>query len=313
MSKGNMLLGYARGKVGSLVFARRKGEQITRARNFAPANPRTNAQMSQRMKMYAPVQLYRQSMRRFFKFAFNTAAHETIFNAYMRENIGNAPWVSRELSVAQAPIPFPARMSSGSLAGFKAAEGLSDVAPYSLNSYLIQSPEDYGIAMKIEQDGELTLGEISQSILGANPSLQVGDQLTFVLCRTEGLQSENGDVLYDGISPFEFLYAKFVLNPESSRMPGEAGLINFTREGSTGGNIFGIRIEGDGNDACVGGCIIVTRNVGSTVIASNTVLTLNEYANSIYNVMRTDAYREKAALSYKVTPDAYLNPATTEV
>ena len=48
MSKGNMFLGQARGKVGDLVFYRQDGVQITRTRNRSPHNPRTNAQLYQR-------------------------------------------------------------------------------------------------------------------------------------------------------------------------------------------------------------------------------------------------------------------------
>lgn len=59
MSKDNMLLGYARGKVGSLVFARRDGQQITRAYNANPANPRTIGQSAQRMLMSTAIQAYR--------------------------------------------------------------------------------------------------------------------------------------------------------------------------------------------------------------------------------------------------------------
>lgn len=51
MSKGNLFLGYARGKVGDVVFSRNNGEQITRARNRHPANPRSNAQLAQRAIM----------------------------------------------------------------------------------------------------------------------------------------------------------------------------------------------------------------------------------------------------------------------
>lgn len=49
MAKGNMLLGMARKKVGDLVFYRANGEQITRTRNRAPKNPRTEKQSVQRM------------------------------------------------------------------------------------------------------------------------------------------------------------------------------------------------------------------------------------------------------------------------
>lgn len=309
-----MLLGYARGKVGSLVFARRKGEQITRARNFAPANPRTNAQMTQRMKMYAPVQLYRQSMRRFFKFAFNTAAHETVFNAYMRENIAIAPWVSKTLSVEQAPVPFPARMSSGGLQGVVYAPELQNLEPNSLTFGIHNDGDGATVAMLVGLNSEAaTLGDISAAILDANPSLQQGDQLTFVFCATKGLQIESGDVLYDGASPFQFIYAKFVLDRNSTRTPASAGLAWRSLFETSGARYLGISIEADYEETPIGGCVIVTRNDGNSVIASNSTLALNEQATSFYNLMRTDAYREKAALSYKASPDAYLNPATTEV
>ena len=48
MAKGNLFLGHARGKVGSVVFTRLDGAQITRSLNNAPKNPRTDAQMVQR-------------------------------------------------------------------------------------------------------------------------------------------------------------------------------------------------------------------------------------------------------------------------
>lgn len=48
MAKGNMLLGYSRGKVGSLVFKRQNGEQVTVPR-VTPPNPQTHSQMMRRV------------------------------------------------------------------------------------------------------------------------------------------------------------------------------------------------------------------------------------------------------------------------
>lgn len=58
MAKGNMLLGYSRGKVGDVVFSRQNGEQITRARNRYPRNPRSNGQLYQRAIMATIMQAY---------------------------------------------------------------------------------------------------------------------------------------------------------------------------------------------------------------------------------------------------------------
>lgn len=49
MSKGNMLLGHARGKVGDLVFYRANGNQVTRAKAATVKNPKTALQTIQRM------------------------------------------------------------------------------------------------------------------------------------------------------------------------------------------------------------------------------------------------------------------------
>lgn len=58
MSKGNMLLGHARGKVGSLVFSRVNGQQITRARAEQVKNPQTDAQIIQRILLNTVSQAY---------------------------------------------------------------------------------------------------------------------------------------------------------------------------------------------------------------------------------------------------------------
>lgn len=48
MSKGNLFLGKARGRVGSVVFSTLRGEQITRAYQSQVRNPKSDAQAAQR-------------------------------------------------------------------------------------------------------------------------------------------------------------------------------------------------------------------------------------------------------------------------
>lgn len=319
MAKGNLFLGYGRGKVGSLVFSRRKGEQIVRARNTAPANPRTNAQLSQRMKMYAPVKLYRQSMERFFKYAFTLKSAETIFNGFMRENISIAPWASRQLAVEQAPIPFPARMSSGGVAGFRQV-------PYVGDGYTALLPGQYSVGVAAGVDGDPsyagvsvcisagavegnTIGAVSTALLAGGFGLQEGDLLTLVCVGTDALDVEDGDVLYDGQGGFIFNYKRLRIDSSSTAPLSSTGIRLTATEG---GSYLDIEIPFGYQEADYGGCAIVTRNVGSYVDASNSQLVLNDSALEKYNLMRTDAYRAKAAASYKVSPDAYLNPATAD-
>lgn len=58
MSKGNILLGFARGSVGDLTFYRRNAQQITRARSRVVKNPKTLAQQMQRAIMRTAVSAY---------------------------------------------------------------------------------------------------------------------------------------------------------------------------------------------------------------------------------------------------------------
>lgn len=313
MAKGNLLLGYGRGKVGSLVFSRRKGEQIVRARNTAPANPRTNAQLTQRMKMYAPVKLYRQSMERFFKYAFPVKEKETIFNAFMRENISLAPWTARELAVAQAPVPFPARMSAGGIAGIS-MESIDTFDEAVANRFYLGSNSDGKLAAAfcMAFDGaaaDLSVGQFSAAVIARYPQVVNGDQLTFVALSTSALSVDGLNVVYDGTGAFNFTYKKIIIDTESAVKVSSLGLyVNADYDGVVLVGVEGLSIYG--TEAC-GGCVIVTRSIGGSVDASNTNLTLDTNATEIYNIMKSNGYRQLAAMSYKASPDAYLNPATT--
>lgn len=58
MGKGNLFLGFGRGKLGDSVFYRQGGEQAFRARNRRPNNPRTDKQLFQRAVMATCMQCY---------------------------------------------------------------------------------------------------------------------------------------------------------------------------------------------------------------------------------------------------------------
>lgn len=313
MSKGNMLLGYARGKVGSLVFSRRKGEQITRARNTRPANPRSPLQLQQRMKMYAPVQFYKSSIATQFKYAFeDQKANETPFNAFMRHNISDAPWVSKTLANAYAPIPFPAKMSDGSVSSVDTFIGDVKLEPTEGSSVTnwavgIMADDSFG---GIVDNG--TVSEFTYSVLTMYPSLKEGDMLTFIAVRSAGLSIENGDVLYNGVDTFNFSYAQVVLSTSDSTDLSSLGLRTLWQEGQSGAPKGIGLIGGDApfnQELFAGaGCIIVSRKVGERIVTSTSVLQLNDHATEIYSLMRTTGYRDKSALTYKVGEEALLDP-----
>lgn len=58
MSKGNLLQGMGRGKLGDVVFYRMDGQQMARVRNRKPDNPRTKGQLAQRAIMATILRAY---------------------------------------------------------------------------------------------------------------------------------------------------------------------------------------------------------------------------------------------------------------
>lgn len=117
MAKGNIILGYLRGSIGDITFFRAKGQQMSRARNRAPANPRTVAQMDQRAKMACAVKFFIQVGANFFKYAFEGKKEtESYFNAFVKNNIQTGGYIGKQ---ASSVYDFPAlgawQISSGTL------------------------------------------------------------------------------------------------------------------------------------------------------------------------------------------------------
>lgn len=87
MSKGNMLLGHARGKVGSLVFSRSNGKQVVRAKADVVKNPKTEAQKIQRILLNTVAQAY-SKMQAICDHSFeNVKVGQDSMSYFMRQNI----------------------------------------------------------------------------------------------------------------------------------------------------------------------------------------------------------------------------------
>lgn len=114
MSKKNMLLGVATGKVGDLVFYRAGGEQRTRTR-VTPANPRSYNQQVQRSKIAEIVNAYR-AMSVLLKETFpNRPTKQSTFNAFSAANMVKAPTLMRSEAKIGIFNPAPFFIAKGSL------------------------------------------------------------------------------------------------------------------------------------------------------------------------------------------------------
>lgn len=191
MSKGNMLLGHARGKVGSLVFSRANGQQITRARAEVVKNPQTEAQMIQRIILNTGSQAY-SKMSEIVDHSFEgVQAGQPSMSLFLKRNLN----LLRENLAAQgdfdaADVTFsPIGSNVFAVNDYIISKGsLPEVAPTSVEGALMS----YAIA-----------ANTYQGILDAT-GLQRGDQLTFVVIE----ENQAGKVV--------FKFARVILDPTES-------------------------------------------------------------------------------------------------
>lgn len=167
MSKSNMLLGLAKGKVGDLVFYRDGGEQRTRTR-VIPKNPRTIAQMAQRVKIANVSGLYRAAAGIFADSFSNRPSNQSGYNVFASVAIAHAPYLTKEQAAAAAVLPQPAMVSRGVLPSLEYRAVASDDVSL------------MGLAIAGADEVAATVGGYSTAIKNSYPSVMDGDELTFV-------------------------------------------------------------------------------------------------------------------------------------
>lgn len=176
-----MLLGYARGSVGDLVFSRQKGQQVTKARNRTPYNPKSNPQTDQRANFTNAVKFFTRGVQNLFKFAFeDKSPKESDFNAFMRNNQRRSVMISKT-GFEESTYPALGKwlMSKGSL-------NKAVLVP----SFIQGSSNRY---VQIDTKGTLdarTVGKVSTELINTY-NLQRGDIVTIVTIRANGSTSEN--------------------------------------------------------------------------------------------------------------------------
>lgn len=188
-----MLLGQARGKVGSLVFSRQNGKQVTRAKAESVRNPQTEKQVVQRIILNTISQAYSrmsaitdhsfegktnpaENMAAFMKRNMNdlrskiaaaVAAGDSFSDIFNFAPIGSANFVYNPLVISQGALPKVPVISVTSGTGAK-------TGAVALNTY--------------------------QGVIDAF-NLQRGDQLTFI------------NICEDNLGNKYFYYNRVILNP----------------------------------------------------------------------------------------------------
>ena len=193
MSKGNLFLGFGRGKVGDVVFYRSNGEQITRSLNRNPKNPRSESQLLQRIIMGTVMQAY-SKMKSITDHSFEgVQPGASTMAEFLRLNVDN----------------LRARVASE----IESGSGLEDIYAFTPMSTSQFAPNEYivsrGTLPQVPCVIEATTAAVQsitentyQAVIDAY-GLQRGDQLTFLWSQ--------------GTTPArtEFYFCRVILDPRN--------------------------------------------------------------------------------------------------
>lgn len=287
MSKGNMLLGYASGKVGSLVFARRLGQQVTRPYNGSPANPKTRAQMQRRIKWANIINMWR-LMKPLLQMGFqNRKTTQSDYNKFVSLNVNQSQaYLLKDEARQGATLLAPYIITSGTL-GVR-----------SMRSAAVTDVAVGGIDL-----AAATIGELSNAVIINNQGFQIGDQVTvFAL----------GQSLVDGI-PQVLPYAyKFLLTEMSDDRPAIDAIEVF---GSVAPAVDGgfLAFEFSGVEyVSYAGAVVQSRILADgTLAVSDSRLTVEFEVDGVsQSINPFSATQSEALSSYGYNADAFLSPAS---
>lgn len=169
MAKGAFATNTLSGKLGIYVFARRKGEQVSRSW-VKPTDTKTVAQGRQRSALANIIRIY-QSSPSFFRSAFaNKRSNQSDYNALVSRNIGKSPRIHLPKSVVEA--------GGGVVAPYVISDG--GVQPIIVTGIGVTARTNIAVGTGLTIDGTTTVAALSQAILANNTFIEEGDQLSYL-------------------------------------------------------------------------------------------------------------------------------------
>ena len=284
----NMWLQGTSQKLGNTVLYQAMGQ--TRQRELAAevSNPRTQAQMSQRVKWANLVNFYRVNSR-WMRYAFETKkTNQSEYNKYMSVNAANNTiYLTKQAAAAGACIVAPYVMTQGSLPSIS----------YKRQGQQIQT--NIFLADITNLDENSTVAQLSEQILQSNPGILEGDQLSII--RYTQMANEVTGYPYVIVRKYELILSRTNADLWANYWP--ADIISF--DTVSGNNI--VVVEPTGN---AGGLLmILSRTVGGkTYVSTQSILPVDNEAT-------IEAWSSASALanaiqSYGESAEAFLSSDT---
>lgn len=269
-------------KLGGAVIYQVNGQTLMRQLAPAVSNPRTDAQMSTRVRLANLVAFYRASagwMRGAFE---SKAANQSDYNAFVSANAAtNAVWLTKSQVEAGTCIVAPYTISRGSMGEIKQTATATMITS---NLYVGE----------LTISAATTIGELSTALITNNNGLQNGDQLSIIqyiqntgsagsyttTCRAREMLLNTSSVeLVSRFLPVEILGVS----------TGETPALSILTSSFVGGAAF-----------------VLSRTQGGRILVTTSSVTLT-YGNSVYTAMTSATQKESAIRSYGTNTVVFLD------
>lgn len=288
MSKGSLFWGNAVGKLGESVFYRANGQQRNRTYLKEIKNPKTRAQMTNRVKWANVINTWR-LLKPFIAMGMqNRPTRQSDYNAFVSMNV---------------------RMSSAYLLKDEAKQNGSLLAPYfvtsgTLGNRSMVSAVETGITV-----GEFTLetgsiGELSTAIINQNVGFAIGDQVTVIVV---------GQTLGEGGVPVVIPAAfKFVLAPASA---SDVAIDVIEVTGGIAPTVSNGRLAWEfvGSEYSDYGAAVIQSRIdaeGQLLLSTSRILVKFQTPGTGQSYNPFGVSLDEALNSYGYNPAAYLSPAS---
>lgn len=166
ISKYNAAVTHNSGRVGNVRYVQKGGETYVRSASIDIINnPRTDAQMRQRMKFASLAAFYSLFGTTLHKAFANRKANQSDFNMFMRVNKGLGVYLSKD------------QLAEGQVVALPALIGCGKLAPVAL-TYSTNLCTANDIALPLKSLDDATVADFSKALIEANEGWSKGDVLT---------------------------------------------------------------------------------------------------------------------------------------
>lgn len=286
----NFWLQNQKKKLAGAVIYQAMGQTRSRELAASVANPRTESQMTQRVKWANLVNFYRAN-KSWMKFAYETKKQsQSDYNKFMSLNVASSRiYIPKGFAAQGACVVDAYQMTQGSLASIETTKTSTGWAS---NLFLTDANA---------LPANPTVGEVSAQLLAANPALREGDQLSFI--RLTQQTNANTGVPYVVVRKYEV-----ILNSSSVKFFYDYMPIDYiVFDGGTNPN----RIEVNDSGNAGGFVLVLSRTTGGkTYVSTQSVVVAN-------NAALIEAYSSQNALqtaidSYGESSEPFLTSTVAE-